>query len=468
MGRGGSKVCGSTSSPIAAADLTECMKEIGCNGKFGKKGCESQDSVPTIWIQPCFGSVDPSRIKCSACENSDLSLHSNQCMMKRASTGGDDKQNQHLVSLEAASAKLIGSAHGMYTAVPFGVRVDHREEDGVCRTHAVEQDGPSLWHLNSAGKIAKITVKHIGGRFAQELGGSADKHQYQGFRSNKSTLCRRALSHLRVDKLEIECQDGTWTLAAAHRLNYKYHSDWHTNWIDDADLSRLEEKGLATTLLYDPAGLVWLLLLQNGTQYAMCTGYMHAYFADLSYGGLPEDYNICTGTRFRRNCDDANKWLVETTNNFACGGNPNTSLEEPAKKARGTRTWMADKFPTPFFADANGTVSAPVGAALGSESIGVPLTALIKDMRYAYFNIRASDDAVAAPLAAPLEAAPTAPVGGLDQPYAVAPLERANLPSFVLPLAASLGAVALLILIALIVARRTQRPTGAPRMIRNR
>jgi hypothetical protein len=311
-----------------------------------------------------------------------------------------DKTNPSLVQLDALSQPAAAALYGSYAIEPPGpLAVSTREDDNVCRRISVS-DLKTTWKGTSGATIA---VAHKGNAFTHQLSNTSS--DIAGFRQNESTLCRRALGALTVTEFTASAASArsapaastastasaasgaSWTLVAAHRINYRYASKWSDNWLDNADLARLKERGLATGKLYDRTGLVWFLLLRSGGSFAMCTGYLPAYFADRVYGNLPESYDICTATRHQPTCADKTSWLFDTSSDFSCTGA--ASLESTVRATIGTASWIADKFAapiSPFFKDASGAVTEVVAAALASN-LAKPLASLLDDMRYAYFGI---------------------------------------------------------------------------------
>jgi hypothetical protein len=365
---------------IDSGSVMACIKAVGCNGGSGASSadqgsCSTIDTVPTIWIQPCVGSFMPSRVTCGACV---LAKSKNNMCNMLSSAQAFDRTNASLVSLDA-SAGLAG-LYGKYELQqPPSLMVTTESNSNVCRSVSVS-DMNTKWQ----GPSGAIDVTHKGGRFIYEM--SDTTSSITGFKRTPEGLCRRALGALKVTEFKASTSSSSWTLVAAHRINYRYGSTWSDNWLDSKELARLEERGIATSALYDSVGLVWFLLMRNGTNFAMCTGYLPAYFADRVYGNLPVSYNICTATRHQATCEDKRSWLFDD-DGFSCT-EKQPREEFIADKIKPAK-WIADKFAepiVPFFKDTSGAVTDVVAAALKS-SIGAPLGAFIDDMRYAYFGI---------------------------------------------------------------------------------
>ena len=364
---------------IESNDVMACMKAVGCNGGTDQGSCKTTEAVPTIWLQQCVGGLKPPRVTCGACALA--KSKSNMCNMI-SSVQAIDTKNTSLVTLDALS--MMAGLSGMYGKYelqqPPSLAVRKEENSNVCRSVSVS-DMTTRWR--GAGTIE---VTHRGDRFLHEMS-NADTN-FDGWQRTPEGLCRRALGALKVTEFKASNASASWTLVAAHRINYRYASKWSDNWLDSKELARLQERGIATGALYDSVGLVWFLLMKNGTNFAMCTGYLPAYFADRVYGNLPVPYNICTATRHQATCEDKRSWLFDTDTSFPCPTATHSYEETIADKIKPAK-WIADKFAepiVPFFKDTSGAVTEVVAAAIKSN-IGAPLGTLIDDMRYAYFGI---------------------------------------------------------------------------------
>ncbi len=393
---------------IDSGSVMACIKAVGCNGtgagaasSADQGSCSTIEGTPTIWIQPCVGSFMPPRVTCGACA---LAKSKNNMCNMLSSAQAFDRTNASLVSLDA-SAGLAG-LYGKYELQqPPSLTVTRENYSNVCRSVSVS-DMSTKWQ----GASGAIDVKHKGGLFIHQMS-NAD-NTFAGWQRTPEGLCRRALGALKVTEFKASTSSSSWTLVAAHRINYRYGSTWSDNWLDSKELARLEERGIATSALYDSVGLVWFLLMRNGTNFAMCTGYLPAYFADRVYGNLPVSYNICTATRHQATCEGKRSWLFDTGWDFSCPTATYSWESIIADKIKPAK-WIADKFAepiVPFFKDTSGAVTDVVAAALKS-SIGAPLGAFIDDMRYAYFGIVGTNGAGSSGLSGPLGPAVSGPLG---------------------------------------------------------
>jgi hypothetical protein len=218
-------------------------------------------------------------------------------------------------------------------------------------------------------------------------------------------VVRSTLNSLRVRNMKLRKGGDVYMLCGAHRLNFVYHQEkslsadkcWGASTYDDGSLlDKMRANGLATPVLFDPLGLVWLLLWKKDnlsaasgsdpSSYYMCAAYMHPHFADLIVGTLPEKYNVCTATRWWNKTEDKNNWLYNN--------DPNLALDPTAIRAQMDQEtdWVADKIRKPFFKLNDGEVELgpEVARALYAEESRAgttrPLKWLIDVLKYVYFN----------------------------------------------------------------------------------
>jgi hypothetical protein len=220
-------------------------------------------------------------------------------------------------------------------------------------------------------------------------------------------IVRSALNSLCVNNMVLTKGNDIYDLYGAHRLNFNYHKSMDTTVLNEDTklwgfhthtkyelLRKMRDEGLATTDLFDPLGLVWLLLWKKGgsgePKYHVCAAYMHPHFADLINGTLPEDYNVCTATRWWNTVVDKDKWF-----NGKYNPNLNSSHMMNYITAGNKTWWVADKIRKPFFRISGGAieVSQEVQKAmnaederLGSSNSTRPLKRLIDILMYVYFD----------------------------------------------------------------------------------
>ncbi len=243
-------------------------------------------------------------------------------------------------------------------------------------------------------------------------------------------VARSTLNSLRVRNMKLRKGGDVYMLCGAHRLNFVYHQEkslsadkcWGASTYDDGSLmDKMRANGLATPALFDPLGLVWILLWKKDnlsaatgsdpSSYYVCAAYMHPHFADLIVGTLPEKYNVCTATRWWSNADDRNNWSY---NNHIY---PN--LDPTAIRAQMDQEtdWVADKIRKPFFKLNEGEVElrSEVARALFAEESRAgttsPLKWLIDVLKYVYFN-KTMPVATTKPVPVTTLAITTGPVAG--------------------------------------------------------
>jgi hypothetical protein len=227
-----------------------------------------------------------------------------------------------------------------------------------------------------------------------------------------NVVVRSTLNGLRVKNMRLFKANSSdeYMLCGAHRLNFAYHKvsrdkiSANTGWgestyANDTLLSKMNANGLATKSLFDPLGLVWLLLWKKEKRsafdakddsYYMCAAHMHPHFADLITGILPERYDVCTATRWWNTGEDGREWYMAMKN-------PMNHTVEQIKWQMGTGDdwvdWVADKIRKPLFRiKLEGRIeeSPELGKALTLEGLRagstIPLRKLIDILMYVYFD----------------------------------------------------------------------------------
>ena len=225
-------------------------------------------------------------------------------------------------------------------------------------------------------------------------------------------VVRSTLNGLRVKSMMLSKNKGIddYMLCGAHRLNFAYHKvsrgdiSANTGWgestyAEDKLLNKMNANGLATDSLFDPLGLVWLLLWKKEKReasddkeysYYMCAAHMHPHFADLITGILPERYDVCTATRWWNTAEHSNEW-------FAAKSSVMNFTVAQITQHFGTNDdwvdWVADKIRKPFFRIREGAIEVRSelknaldleGKRAGSKS---PLKKLVDILKHVYFDI---------------------------------------------------------------------------------
>jgi hypothetical protein len=165
----------------------------------------------------------------------------------------------------------------------------------------------------------------------------------------------------------------------------------------------MKAAGLATRELFDPLGLVFLLLWKKDetvaladpvkAKYYVCAAYMHPHFADLINGMMPEDYNVCTATRWWNIDEDKRRWF-NTNNDKNYISTFNGAYMKRYITAGDKTWWVSDKIRKPFFrltSDGRIEESPEVKNAITAEdkrsgSSTKPLRKLIDILMYVYFQ----------------------------------------------------------------------------------
>jgi hypothetical protein len=227
-----------------------------------------------------------------------------------------------------------------------------------------------------------------------------------------NVVVRSTLNGLRVKNMRLFKANSSdeYMLCGAHRLNFAYHKvsrdkiSANTGWgestyANETLLSKMNANGLATKSLFDPLGLVWLLLWKkekrlafdaNDDSYYMCAAHMHPHFADMITGILPERYDVCTATRWWNTGEHSNEW-------FMAKQSPMNFTVAQIKQQIGTENdwvdWVADKIRKPLFRiklDGSIEESPELDKALVLEGrragSTIPLRKLIDILMYVYFD----------------------------------------------------------------------------------
>ncbi|NDC42931.1 MAG: hypothetical protein EBZ77_15500, partial [Chitinophagia bacterium] len=281
---------------------------------------------------------------------------------------------------------------------------------GQCRVKGVSSISSGVyWQTTWRSKEEnRIVVTYTASKLISEHGAD-DVHLGWNWMDTKQTMkrglvTRSALNALRVQnmKLKPSSVDDMYMLCGAHRLNFKYHTDrmsatstgfWgEGTFITSSDniLDRLKKFGLATPSLFDPLGLVWILLWKtDDAKYYVCAAHMHPHFADLITGLLPENYNVCTATRWWNSGDDVGNWF----NSRVSAALDAPTIRNQMKGSTDYETdWVADKIRKPFFRLEDGEVKngSEVARALYTEESRAgttrPLKWLIDVLKYVYFD----------------------------------------------------------------------------------
>jgi hypothetical protein len=410
---------------LAASDVTKVLTEM-----ITTKA--TKDRKPMIRLFSVDGTGGPSESERVFCEAQDCddtaSLYAN-CRMAM-NTKGEAQRN---AEAEAELTKIADEQddqdfkelYGTYELTGCGdVNAYFNEKNyGGCGMVGVTGAADTYWTTNwkQANKNNEISVKYTStrpmvGNYAESFTRHANEGNELGWHSMDSNynvkrplIIRSALNSLCVKNMTIKKPDGTYSLHGAHRLNFNYHKSaepgtnqatewWGAKTFADANLSRMKETGLATPKLFDPLGLIWLLLWKKDVipglgkeKYHVCAAYMHPHFADLINGTLPENYNVCTATRWWNTATDKHKWF----NNV---NDPNTFHGDLMKRyitndgGTDKTWWVADKIRKPFFRISNGSIeeSPELDKALVLEGKRAgstfPLRKLIDILMYVYFG----------------------------------------------------------------------------------
>lgn len=417
---------------LAASDVTKVLTEM-----ITTKATKDKNPKPMIRLFSVDGTGGPSdaeRVFCEAQDCDDTASLFANCRMAM-NTKGEAQRN---AEAEAELTKIADEQddqdfkelYGTYELTGCGdVNAYFNEKnDGGCGMVGVTGAADTYWTTNwkQANKNNEISVKYTStkpmvGNYAESFTRHANEGSELGWHSmdknynvKRPLIIRSALNSLCVRNMTIKKLDGTYSLCGAHRLNFNYHKSaepgtnqatewWGAKTYADANLSRMKETGLATPNLFDPLGLIWLLLWKKDVtpvfgreKYHVCAAYMHPHFADLINGTLPENYNVCTATRWWNTATDKHKWF----NNV---NDPNTFHGDLMKRyitnEGGTDKtwWVADKIRKPFFRIFNGRIenSMELDKALVLEGKRTgstfPLRKLIDILMYVYFGEKIPD-----------------------------------------------------------------------------
>jgi hypothetical protein len=316
--------------------------------------------------------------------------------------------------------KVDGSSCRLKAVVPVNTT------DGYWKTTWRNKDNND----NNATESARIVVTYAASRdldlqrryselvTAHGMGGDERGWQWADAYGNMdlNVVVRSTLNGLRVKNMMLSKANSSdnYMLCGAHRLNFAYHKvsrdkiSANTGWgestyANDTLLSKMNANGLATKSLFDPLGLVWLLLWKKeklsafdakDDSYYMCAAHMHPHFADMITGILPERYDVCTATRWWNTGEHSNEW-------FMAKKNPMNHTVEQIKLQMGTGDdwvdWVSDKIRKPFFKIKNygsdikvenrGDIEYAILAEAKRPSITKPLATLIAILKNVYFDI---------------------------------------------------------------------------------
>ena len=288
-------------------------------------------------------------------------------------------------------------------------RLERVDTDGYWKTVWKTGGGAHIEVIYAASGDSDLTrgnghdfIAHHG------MGGDEPGWEWANYDGNMhiDVVVRSTLNGLRVRNMTLRTSGGdVYTLRGAHRLNFAYHKkksfSADTGWgastyADTKLLDTMSVNGLATPSLFDPLGLVWLLLWKKEnlsamatsvkSSYYLCAAHMHPHFADLITGILPMNYNVCTATRWWSSAEDSGNWYMTKKGP--------TMQPADIKKQMGDETdWVADKIRKPFFElTIEGQISGSqdVNEAILEEdkrSTQKPFQKLIDVIKYVYFNV---------------------------------------------------------------------------------
>jgi hypothetical protein len=416
---------------LAASDVSKVLTEM-----ITTKTTKEKNPKPMIRLFRVDGTGGPSDIERVLCEAQDCdntaSLFAN-CRMAM-NTKNEAQRNaeaeaelKKLADEQEANDQDFKELYGTYELTGCGDvnAYFHQHHDEGCRMAGVT-GATDYWTTNwkQANKSNEISVKYTSTRpmvgnwsetFTRHINEGSEPGWHsmdRNYNVKRPLIIRSALNSLCVRNMTIRKLDGTYSLCGAHRLNFNYHKStepgtnqdtewWGAKTYADANpdmLSRMKAAGLATPNLFDPLGLIWLLLWKKDVppglgreKYHVCAAYMHPHFADLINGTLPENYNVCTATRWWNNAIDKHKWF----NNV---NDPNTFHGDLMKRyitndgGTDKTWWVADKIRKPFFRILNGSIKPSheldKALVLEGERAGstIPLRKLIDILMYVYFD----------------------------------------------------------------------------------
>lgn len=403
------------------------------------------EGTPVIWLFSVDGTSAPEardRVSCAGegCE-SKASVFAN-CRMSNQSfdAGGEPgPELKKLVEEQEASNGAFSGAYGKYALTECGEVSAYFNEDkdrggcGMVGVWGTTDYWNTTWASDSGGMKIKVsytsTTEKEGKAYAASFTSHGDEGNEQGWHSMYSKgddnpprkykvkvplIVRSALNSLCVRNMVLTKGGDSYTLYGAHRLNFNYHkstepgTNQNTKWwgintyATDKLLRDMKAAGLATRELFDPLGLVFLLLWKKDetvaladptkAKYYVCAAYMHPHFADLINGMIPEDYNVCTATRWWNTEEDKTRWF--NTNSDKNNSSAFNGAYMKRYITAGDKTWwVADKIRKPFFkltGDDSISESDDVARALVAEESRAgttrPLKWLIDVLKYVYFD----------------------------------------------------------------------------------
>ena len=330
------------------------------------------------------------------------------CGTAKASFGPEDEE------VPGSSCRLkavvpVSTTDGYWKTTWRNKDAGSKESARIVVTYAASRD------LDLKRRYSELVTDH-------GMGGDERGWQWADAYGNMdiNVVVRSTLNGLRVKNMRLSKANSSdnYMLCGAHRLNFAYHKvssdniSANTGWgestyANDTLLGKMNANGLGTKSLFDPLGLVWLLLWKKENltaldakddSYYMCAAHMHPHFADMITGILPERYDVCTATRWWNTGEHSNEWYMAQKN-------PMNHTVEQIKLQMGTKNdwvdWVADKIRKPFFKinnygnDSNpdikvenrGDIEYAIIAEAKRSSITKPLATLIAILKNVYFDI---------------------------------------------------------------------------------